>query len=163
MVSIDKAFNLAEPSVDWLWDSSFSGNVKGVNFDKLIVESIDIPFINITAMARHRNATNTYYPGFSDISGTNISFVEDSSGSVLTNLYNWMKAVKDPDDGSYGLPKDYKCNVDTQLYNLSGDKTVKIRLIGIWPTNISNYSLNYTNRGRLITSASFSVDSLKIG
>ena len=123
------------------------------------LESVDVPWNNIKVEGGvYVNGKYVYYPGAHDISGLNMVFYEDDKASCMKWIMQWKAAIKDFETGLYNLPKDYKKDMKVQLMDSKNNPIMTVELIGIWPEATSNWSLNYTDNGRLTVSQAFSID-----
>lgn len=156
-ISRERVIQLGAPAPDWLYFVRMPNVAGAGNSGDVIAEQISFPHKNIPANPRFGGATNTYYPGTSDVSSASISFYETEDYIVTRYLKAWQRLVKDEND-VYGMPIDYKKNIMFELYSREGRVTNVGILIGAWPTNISNFDVNYASSGKLTVSCNFSID-----
>jgi hypothetical protein len=141
----------------WVIQESFA------NLPHRFVERIDIPFNNIQLREGVYNASSfTYYPGFHNVSGFGITFYEDDCATVTQWIEGWKNAIKDFSTGLYNLPVSYKHNLEVILIDAKGDPIVKATLEGIFPTETSNFSLEYSSSSRISVEQQFSCDNCKL-
>jgi hypothetical protein len=157
--------NLPDPALNWRWRCFMPPSLVS-NPNGIIVEEVNFTHTSIPSGPRFGGGTNTYYPGFNDISGVSITFYETSKYQSLKFLYLWRSLVLDA-DGNYGVPNGpdgYKKTVKIESYdhkNSSSPVWVG-KLKGIWPTEIDAQTLTYSSKERLQVTASFSVDSNEV-
>lgn len=145
---------------DPLFDFKWLSDVIPLGLPPDYLESIDIPFMNITVGdAVYAGASFTYYPGTHNVSAFSATFYEDSLCTTLKWILAWKAKIKNFETGVYELPTVYKQDWTVKLLNTKNIPVMNIKLIGVWPSDTSNYSLNYTSNGRLTISQSFSIDN----
>lgn len=127
------------------------------------LESIDLSWRNIKVDSGvYTNAGYNYYPGAHDISGFTMVLYEDQECSTMQWIDYWKNQIKDMSNGLYNLPVVYKKDIKIELMDSKNNAIMTVELIGIWPEATSNWSLNYTDNGRLTVSQAFSVDDQSI-
>lgn len=126
------------------------------------VESIDLPFNNIQVAEGHYGASGfTYFPGSHDVSAFSMTFYEDVSCTTLKFINDWKSQVKSW-DGTYNLPIQYKGDILVALFDPKGKVVLQAKMIGCWPSDTGNLSLNYNDSGRLVITQTFSVDDQEL-
>lgn len=149
-----------DPLLSFKWVCSDSSLPFGLPSHYL--ESVDLNFENIqVAEGAYGGATNTYYPGMSDISSINMTFYEDQEASAMQWIWEWKNRIKNFRTGFYkmpGGPDGYKKNMHVSLLDSKNNEIMIVELIGLWPEATSSWSLNYTDAGRLVVSQAFSID-----
>lgn len=103
--------------------------------------------------------TYTYYPAFEDISAFDCTFYEDSELNTTKWINDWMLKIRNPDNGAYYLPTNYKFDLVFHLMDTTGKAIGECKMINCWPTGRGNWDLNYTSDDRLRVQQNFSVDS----
>jgi hypothetical protein len=124
------------------------------------LESVDIPFNNIKSDTVFVGSGYSCYPLSHEVESTTAVFYEDSESNTVKWLMDWKSKVKSFTKGVYGLPKDYKRDMTVGFLSNNGNVSIRYKLIGLWPTQTSNLSLNYTESGRITISQTFSVDDI---
>jgi hypothetical protein len=141
----------------WVVQESFAG------LPHTFVERVDLPFNNIQLREGVYNASSfTYYPGFHNVSGFGITFYEDDCATVTQWVEGWKNAIKDFSTGLYNLPITYKHDLQVTLVDTFGNPIVKATLEGIFPTDTSNFSLEYSSSSRISVEQQFSCDNCKL-
>lgn len=130
--------------------------------DHTYVETLDLPFNEIKSGAHFSGGGYTYFPEFHDISAFNVNVYADVEGRAIKWLVDWRKRVKDFDSGLYGLPGDYKEHLVAALMTPTQKTIFTVDLQGIWPTSISNLSLENEGATKLVYAVNFSIDSQSI-
>lgn len=131
------------------------------DMDVTYVESVSLPFPTYdVADPLFGGATFFYYPGFVRLDSFSLMMYEDQDFSTTTWVTGWMYLIRNPVTGIYSLPKDYKREVHFELVNDKNEPTVVARLIGCWPSQVSNFDLNYTESGRLGLNITMSADAI---
>lgn len=159
LTSIQILLNRPDPLLNFKWIC------KKLPFDypASYVEGIDLPFNNIAVGDKAHSASGySYYPGTHDISSFSITFYEDVSASTSKYLYGWKNKIKDFETGLYQLPgingSGYKQDISVVLLDQANNPVMGVTLKGVWPSDTGNFSLNYTDAGRVIVTQTFSVD-----
>lgn len=156
--TLDQAHERSDPLLDFLWwcpDASLPFGLPS-NF----LESVDIPFNNIASNTVFSGSGYLCYPGTHSIDAFNMTLYEDSAARAVNYIKEWKSKVKNFSDGSYGLPIDYKRDMNVELLTTTGDVALRCKLIGIWPTTTSPFALNYTSSGRLVVTQTFAIDDI---
>lgn len=127
---------------------------------RIIAEQVSFSYANTGQNKRFGGGKSTYYPDMTEISGASLTFYEDVNYSVTRYLFQWKGAIFG-DDGSYGLPGDYKRDITLECFSYTNDSSPVLvgTLKGCWPTDQSPLDLNYTSEGRVTVQCQFSVDS----
>lgn len=141
---------------------SLSGGA-GPDNQGIIVESISFIHPRISNIPRFGYATNVYYPGFEEVEACQITFYETVNYQVTRYLENWRRRVRHQ-DGSYGMPGEYKRNIIFNAYGYYNDvvQAMQGELTGCWPVDQGAYQYNYSESNRVVVSATFSVDRRRI-
>ncbi len=130
------------------------------------LESVDLPFNNIqVGETIYGGGKYNLFPGAHNISSLNLVFYEDQKGTATKWIELWKSKIKNFRTGAYGLPGDgslssdgYKQQIDVQMVNTKNERIMDIQMFGLWPEATSNWSLGYSEDGRLTVSQSFAVD-----
>ncbi len=157
----------SDPQLSFTWACQDATLPFGLPSDFL--EAVDIPFNNVKiGETIYANGGYNNFPGSHSISGVSMSFYEDDKGTTMRWIDTWKRKIKDFDTGYYNLPGDgldnstgFKQQVSVELLNTRGERVYTVQLIGLWPEATSNYSLNYTDNGRIVVAQSFSIDDMK--
>lgn len=157
-LSRSRLLQLAPPANNWRWLAVMPSDFGDAR--NIVVEEMTFPHVKIPAQGRFSGGSNTYYPTTHDVNSVNITFYEDEDFTALTYLTNWSRAVVNPDTGTYGYPIDYKREIKFEKFALDGRLVMTGTLFGCWPSELSDYNLNYNESGRMVTSCVFSVDSV---
>lgn len=130
--------------------------------NRLYVESVDLPFPNINIKQGLFGAgTFTYYPGFEEISAFDMQFYEDSRIRTLKWLKDWKERIRDPRNGAFYLPPNYKYDIKFRLMDTTGQEIAEAICKNCWPTTKGNWSLNYTGGGEALkVHQNFATDGL---
>ncbi len=165
---LDRSSPESHPLFSFNWTcESISSPDPDIFIDSNFVESLDIPFCNTSiGQGWFGNASFSYFPDFSNISDISITFVENSSCSIMKALWDWKRLVCDFDGkdstGAYKLPKAYKGTAIIKLQAVNGVDVMEVKFEGIWPAETSALSLNYSSSDLVKITQQFSVDSQKV-
>lgn len=132
--------------------------------DTAYVEEATIPFTKLDIKdPLFGAATYTYYPGFSSTDQFNLTFYEDSAGTVTKWILDWMKKIKNFEQGWYYLPSHYKEKIGVQLLDTRGGVVLEIDMLGVWPIVRDQWGLTYTDpSGHMKINQSFSADGQEV-
>lgn len=128
--------------------------------DHTWIESVELPFPNIQADGVFGGSTYSYFPQFHNVAAVTVNIYGDGEGKFLKWLMYWKSQVKNLSTGLYKLPYQYKRDLQVSLLNSKGSEIVKAKLLGIWPADTGNLSLDYNGSERVIVSQNFSVDDV---
>lgn len=134
------------------------------------LESVDLPWNNIKiGETIYGGGGYTNFPGSHSIGSVNLVLYEDQKATTTQWINAWKAAVQDFDSGFYNLPGDgsvnstgFKKGFNVQLLNTMNEPVMTAKMTGLWPENTSNWTLSYSEDGRLTVSQSFSIDDLHI-
>ncbi len=155
---IEKLLKRPDPLLSFRWGCTSEYLPFGL--PSVYMESIDLPFLNIAVQeGRFAGGSYNYYPGFHNISQFNIVLYEDVQGTALNWVKQWKSRVKNFSTGAYFLPVNYKRDIEVGFFNPKGVIIKKFKLLGVWPAETGNQTLNYTESGRITVTQTFSVDS----
>lgn len=136
----------------WIIQGDFNG------LPSEYIESIELPFNNVEAAVNlFVGGGYTVFPGFHKIGGINVNFYNDAKLVAFKSLMDWKLRIKDFQTGVYYYPHEYKANVTATLVNSKGEGILSCKLIGIWPTDTSTFTLDQAAEV-LHLSQAFSVD-----
>lgn len=159
LTQISKLLNRPDPLLSFKWVSL----VLPFDLEYHYLESIDLPFNNVKVHdAMYTGSGYTYYPGAHDVSAFNASFYMDSEAIALKWILAWKARVKNFDTGAYYPPKNYKSSWEVLLLDTKNTTIATWKLSGVWPSETTAFSLNYTDNGRLILTQAFSIDDVSI-
>lgn len=129
--------------------------------DPRYVESISLPFPSISPKEGLFGAGKySYYAGFLNVSAFDMVFYEDSKLSTVKWLRKWQERIRNPATGAFYLPTYYKENLLIELKNTKGESIAQVKLLNVWPTQMSNWDLTYTGGDRIKVQQNFSVDDV---
>lgn len=98
------------------------------------IEPIDIPWQgNLLPLA----TTHTY-------DDWNITFRCDAQALVRKDFLNWHTGIHDSKTNVHGAPSAYMRDQEVWQLNTNGDPILKMKLVGAWPTQITEMTMDYT-------------------
>lgn len=154
------ASTLLDPLLSFKWVGEFLPTINGHTLKTDYLESVDLPFNNITIADNWYGGSGyTYYAGPHDISSFSATFYEDRLGSTMKWLLQWKQLVKNLDTGIYNLPSVYKKSLRVLMLDSKNTPILRSEMTGIWPADTGNLSLNYTDGGRIVITQTFSCDN----
>ncbi len=146
-----------EPLLDFKWFCE----TMPFGFDTDYVETIDLPFPSLNVKPMFVAAKNVYFPGFLELSAFDIVFYEDSRARSRQYLREWQERIRDPSNGAYYLPTNYKRDIDVALQDTTGAVIMRVRLKNCWPTQSGNWSLQNGGGQRLTVQQNFATDGVE--
>lgn len=161
-LSRTRAMSVAPPANNWRWLVRMPIVPGAPSATSVIVDQMDFSHRSIAPQPRFVGSTHQNYPTTSDVSSFSASFYEDENYTATRYLYAWQSLVID-EFGVHGMPVEYKKDLLLEMYSLTDQKGFTGRVMGVWPTNVGNFSLSYNESGRLIVSCTFSADRVMIG
>ena len=161
---LHRALARPDPMLNFKWQvSSIPGPAE---FSRLIdtsyIESFDIPFSNVRSTGVFFGGGYDYFPEFHDTSSFSVTFYGDSEARAMAYLWGWKQKVKLFGNGLYNLPVDFKDTWKVQLLNTKGTVIANVSLIGCWPADTNNITLDQDGSNRITFSQTFSLDSMEI-
>lgn len=155
LTQIDKLLSRPDPLLSFKW---VSGNVP-LGLPSEYLESIEVPFNNVkVGEGMHAGSGYQYYPGTHDVSGFSATFYVDGEGRAIEWILGWKSLIKNFSTGAYNVATVYKKSWKVDMLNTKNDVIVTAEFSGAWPSETSNFALNYSDTGRLILTQAFSVD-----
>lgn len=146
------------PIHDWKWHCTSLP----YGFDTDYVEQVNLPFPSFSVKPLFGAGTFSYYPGFMEISAFNMEFHEDITLRTTTWLTQWRERIRDPKNGAYYLPKNYKEDLNFELLDDKNNTILKVVAKNCFPTQANDWNLNYTStNGLLKVGVNFSTDRIE--
>jgi hypothetical protein len=159
LTSLQTLLGMPDPMLNFKWICNSLPFGHPINY----VEGIDLPFLNIDIGDKVHSASGyTSYPGTHNISSFSITFYEDSFATTSKFIWAWKNKIKDFKTGLYNLPIDYKQEIEVVMLDQGNNPVMSALLIGVWPSDTGNFSLNYTDAGRVTITQTFSIDDQSI-
>ncbi len=155
--AFDDVNNLPDPAIAWRFGCTFP-TINGLTIADTYLDKATLPQELVESANQYVAGSFVYYPTTMNSSDVELTFYEDRSFSVFKYLTYWRRQVLD-DDGNYGLPKDYKKELDFTLYDQTGATGLTLRYVGAWPKGPAAYNMDSESSGRLLTVCSMSLDS----
>lgn len=158
----------ADPMFGFKWEAKLQELPFGL--PSHFLESVDLPFNNIKIGETIYGGGKYFnYPGSHSIGTVNLVLYEDQEATATKWITLWKSKIKDMKTGIYKLPGDgtsgsagYKQPFTVTMLDTRNKRIMDVKLIGMWPESTSNWSLNYTDDGRLTVSQSFSIDDQEL-
>lgn len=154
------AFGLKDPALTQRW---FLYVPDAGDLYQCIAEKITATFPKIPAKSRFTHGRMNYFPDNNEIDGISVTFYETYDYDVTRWLSRWRGRVVH-EDGTYGVPSDYKKDVTAQMF-LPGSEQPALTLVykGAWPTDKGAFEFSYEDdSGRIMVEAQFSVDEVEL-
>lgn len=140
----------------------YDGGTYNYAIDYTYIETVNLPFNNVASQDVFCGSGYTVFPGNHKIGGFSLNVYADIAGNSMKWLQAWKSKVKNFETGTYGLPKDYKRNLQVQLLDNKGNVIITYTLIRAWPEATQDLNLTNDGQGRLVYAQSFALDDAKI-
>lgn len=102
--------------------------------------------------------SNIKVGGRTEYSDWNVTCRDTIAGQAYSFFTDWRKDVYDRELGTSKVPGGYKRNVDLELVNHMGSTSVRMQLLGAFPKNIGESTLEYATEGFLTFQIVFAFD-----
>ena len=117
------------------------------------------PNFSIGETEFHRLNEKYYYPaGKAEYQPLEVQFYDTIGLNAGKHIYNWMKAVYDPETGAVG----YKSSLTAQANFLSlgpkGETVEHWKLVNMWPKDINFNEVSYDSTDAMMVTVSFRYD-----
>lgn len=160
LYTLNQIMNLPAPALAWKWRVTAAVFPSGISIPLEYFHAVPITFPAIEAVPFHRQATTHTIPGFESIGTISMTLYEDDSYFVTRVLQRWKTLIKD-DAGLYTIPFP-SGTMEVTCYNTQNQPTMRAKLFSIWPSSQSPSELSYDNNQRLIVTAEFSLNRVRI-
>ena len=90
-----------------------------------------------------------------------ITFYEDEFGFILKQMEQWRIKMYDPTTGTYGMPADYKKNIE--VFTIDRDTQIGTQMVakGAFPKSMTGYNFDTENLNRPTKlTVNFSIDAI---
>lgn len=125
--------------------------------DPKYIEKVTVPWATYESIPIYGQGSNNYYHSVQDIDAINVTFYEDTELTVTRMLVEWRKIIQE--DGYYGLPADYKFDLEVELLANNSDTVIGVfKGFGAWPSAIDGMNLAYDSSERVSISVTFTLD-----
>jgi hypothetical protein len=122
------------------------------------VQGLTLPSVDREAF--YEAGRNTYFPSLEDVNTFSVVFYHDASNNLPRYLMAWKRRIV-AENGTKGLPGDYKESITVILRNGYNQITNRFFLEGCFPTSTSGYELNNNSENIKLTQE-FSIDRISI-
>lgn len=155
---------LKDPLLSFKWYcETLPSFTKGASLNAKHVEEVDLPFPNIQQKEGiFAGGTYAYYPGYETISAFDMTFYEDCKVTALKYLEDWRKRIRNPERGTFYLPRNFKRHMTFVLVDQTNTKVARVTMYNCWPTARGNLALAYTSNERIKIQQNFSTDGQKL-
>lgn len=123
------------------------------------IDEIQIPTQALAPEKRRVNGLERNYVSYYESMTSTVKFYTDVSGKTFNYANQWMRSSFRTDN-FFGLPGDYKKDIQIYILDASRQCVVDFRLKGCFPTTWNEYSLGQTGSETLVTSLSITVDEV---
>ena len=122
-------------------------NVFGLGADQdlipYLVKSTQIPSSSLNEIVIDYQVMPIKIPGRREFGDWTVSFNIDNNGEILKKFYDWQRFIVDPMSGRHTSWTKTVRDQEIYLLDYSGNAVKSYKLIGAWPKNISEVSLDY--------------------
>lgn len=159
---LHRALARPDPMLNFKWQATSIPGPNSSLIDTSYIENFDLPFSNVRTTGVFFGGGYNYFPEFHDTSAFSVTFYGDSEGRAMAYLWGWKQQVKRFNGGLYNLPSKFKDNWKVELLNTKGEVIVKATLVGCWPADTNNVTLDQDGSNRITFSQTFSLDSMEL-
>lgn len=121
------------------------------------VQGLALPGVDREAF--YEAGRNIYFPGLEDQTPFTIVFFQDASDKIPEYIMRWKRKIV-AEDGSKGLPYNYKRPIIVHLLNGRKESVLEITLEGCFPTIASGYNLTSSSSDNLKLTQEFTYDRM---
>lgn len=121
------------------------------------VQGLALPGVDREAF--YEAGRNRYKPGLEDQNPFTIIFHQDASSKIPEYIMKWKRRIV-AEDGSKGLPNDYKKTIVVHFLNGRKQSVLKITLEGCFPTISTGYNLASSSSENVKLGQEFSYDRM---
>lgn len=147
-----------EPLLDLNWyclELPFGGDVD-------YVETVNLPFPSLNMKPIFAGSKFLQYPGFLEVSAFDITFYEDKAVRSRKYIKAWQERIRNPNDGTYYLPANYKRDMKFVLTDGRGSTPIlTVTLQDCWPTMSSGWDLSNNGGQALKVQQNFACDGVE--
>ena len=123
------------------------------------VQGLTLP--NVEREAFYEGGRETYFPSGESINSFTLVFYQDASKRVPNYIFDWKRKIVH-EDGTKGLPAEYKNDITIKLRNGLNVVVYEMILQGCFPTIHAGWNLNSQSENLELTQE-FSCDRMIIG
>jgi hypothetical protein len=118
----------------------------GTDVDKstYLVRTTAVPSQNVDEIPLNWQGMDYKIPGKYTYDDFTCTFYVDLDAKVHELFMSWQRMIHDPTTNIYQLPASVLMDQQLELLGLDGNPVAKYKLIGAWPKNIGNITLDYT-------------------
>ncbi len=124
-------------------------NSFGANFDtkdfKYYVKSTNLPDSSIDEVTTNWAGQQYKMSGARKFNDWTVTLLIDHDANVLRKFWDWQLIIQNPENNTYGSPKDYMVDQSIQLLSSTGSPICTYTLRNAWPKVIGEVSLDYGN------------------
>ena len=184
LISLSEALAVEDPAPSWTWTATIvlpasiqannlntggsSGNsfsLIGPSIERVYVESVGLPFVNIEPRSRYRGGSHMNFAGPSNLGACQITFFETKNFKILRHMLSWQSFITSNKSnsptaiGCYSLPVDYIGSITLEHFDGTGAKQLEVTM-SCWPTGVMDWTLDYHTISNLTVIANFAVNNI---
>ena len=109
-------------------------------------KSAQIPGITFTEASYYHDGYTHKFVSGADYDPFPMTFIVDggSESDVIKCFDEWNELIYK--DGQFGFKEDYEATLDIEMYNRDQSVLYKTKMIGVYPTNITSFDLNWDTK-----------------
>lgn len=128
---LSKVLGRSDPLMQFEWSGFIQ--VGDLRLEPHFIENVDIPGVQTASDPVYRAGTKVYVATTYDVGAVRLKLYEDIQMSTIKFLQQWFRLIH-RDNGSHGIPKDYKGFLEVTPLKPNGDIIARIKCIGVFPT-----------------------------
>jgi len=122
-----------------------SGLMSDAEFPVYLVRSASLPGSSFDELITSWMGTDYKAAGKRTYDTWNVSFNVDKDAAIRLAFIRWADLMMDPTTNALVMPKTYMQNQFVTLLGADQTEKIKYELIGAWPSQIAEVSLDYAN------------------
>lgn len=143
-----------EPWLTNRWRVKKLPEINGYTPSELMVESIDLPFVQFDVRTKHYGAWSMHFVGGSQIDGFTMTMYVDDKWRSIKYINDWFQTMQNGTTGGFYLPSVYMKKMEVDLFDTKGDLILTSRIDNIFPISMSDPSLS-AESNKLVISVQF--------
>lgn len=129
------------------------------NIITLAIDSVDIPELSNDPINLDYGNSDVKVAGKAALGDSSIAVKDFIEPNIEKILWYWRLLVYNPQTGKVGWAKNYKKNIDLAQFGPNGEVVRTWKCMGVWPTNLSLGTLDYSSADKKQCTMNLSIDN----
>ena len=160
-LSIDQMRQMANAARAYMWEL-FIPNIPGggdSEFLRFHVRNVTMPGLTLEPIEINWQAHKIKEPGRAPFTQMFTFQIEESEeGKALDLLLDWRNLVLHPETGVGSPSEDIKTDIYLTLLKTTGEEVKKMKIVGCWPQEVADVTLDYMASETIKIDVSMSYD-----